>query len=39
MLSTKKFFQDYEEIKKLKKLKDKALGISVEKLIDKKKRL
>jgi hypothetical protein len=38
MLSTKKLVQDYEEVKRLKKMKEKALGISVEKLLEKKKK-
>jgi hypothetical protein len=39
ILSTKKLVQDYEEVKKIKKMKEKALGISVEKLLEKKKKL
>lgn len=38
MLSTKKLVLDYEEVKKIKKMKEKALGISVEKLLEKKKK-
>ena len=29
---------EYEEVKRIKKMKDKAIGISVEKLLEKKKK-
>jgi hypothetical protein len=39
MLSAAKMAHDYEEIRRLKRMKDKALGISIEKIIERKRKL
>lgn len=39
IMSNKKMQKDYEEIKKIKKMKEKKAGVSVEKILEKKKKL